>query len=368
MESCVDLHTQLASIMEVLANAAVAEICQLVDDGFASLRLEISRSHRENLALRSRLRLMEVRAGERARRGPYRLWWSPAPGEVVEVMQQPVDPEVSEIKREELEEKDPQSAASSNIGPHSPPHSPAAQSIDPLSAGAEISRDSVSCRFGRLESPQQEEKEGARETRASCQYPPVEQSHRAAPRGPSRGSTGEDEHVVDLRDSVPAESSRSTVAVTVEEAPLMKALDTGVKGLCGAAADWRGEAVRLETESSWSEAFRARNAVTGTECVSDSRGINSNNTKNEVAALDTNSLDFDDLFSSPEVAQSLTAPHKHFTDTTGATGMDESLSSSSSFPFLSSRSSFGNSSTTGCFSGSSISRATSDSSFKNDKE
>lgn len=34
--------------------------------------------------------------------------------QTVEVVQQPVDPEVSEIKREELEEQDPQSAASSN--------------------------------------------------------------------------------------------------------------------------------------------------------------------------------------------------------------------------------------------------------------
>ncbi len=56
--------------MEVLANAAVAEICQLVDDGFATLRLEISRSQRENLALKSRLRLMEVRAGEQSHREP----------------------------------------------------------------------------------------------------------------------------------------------------------------------------------------------------------------------------------------------------------------------------------------------------------
>ncbi|XP_044202661.1 zinc finger protein 271-like isoform X1 [Thunnus albacares] len=59
MASCVNFHSQLASIMEVLANAAVAEICQLVDDGFDTLRLEISRSQRENLALKSRLRLME---------------------------------------------------------------------------------------------------------------------------------------------------------------------------------------------------------------------------------------------------------------------------------------------------------------------
>lgn len=66
MSRYVDFHAQLASIMEVLANAAVAEICQLVDDGFATLRLEVSRSQRENLALKSRLRLMEVRSGEQS--------------------------------------------------------------------------------------------------------------------------------------------------------------------------------------------------------------------------------------------------------------------------------------------------------------
>ncbi|XP_037313870.2 zinc finger protein 629-like [Pungitius pungitius] len=47
---------QLASIMEALANAAVAEICALVDGGYAALQLEISRSRRENEALRRKLR------------------------------------------------------------------------------------------------------------------------------------------------------------------------------------------------------------------------------------------------------------------------------------------------------------------------
>ncbi|XP_071378916.1 uncharacterized protein, partial [Centroberyx affinis] len=71
MANYVNFHSQLASIMEVLANAAVAEICQLVDDGFATLRLEISRTQRENLALKSKLRLLEVRSGERcAKRAP----------------------------------------------------------------------------------------------------------------------------------------------------------------------------------------------------------------------------------------------------------------------------------------------------------
>ncbi|XP_029971909.1 uncharacterized protein LOC115406145 [Salarias fasciatus] len=54
-------HAQLASIMEVLANTAVAEICELVDSGYAVLQLEISRSRKENEVLRRKLRLMELR-------------------------------------------------------------------------------------------------------------------------------------------------------------------------------------------------------------------------------------------------------------------------------------------------------------------
>ncbi|KAF7653912.1 hypothetical protein LDENG_00077130 [Lucifuga dentata] len=52
-------HSQLTSIMEALTKAAVAEICELVDDSYAVLQLEISRSHRENEALRRKLDLIE---------------------------------------------------------------------------------------------------------------------------------------------------------------------------------------------------------------------------------------------------------------------------------------------------------------------
>eukprot|EP00063_Salmo_salar_P089541 XP_014064376.1 PREDICTED: uncharacterized protein LOC106609878 isoform X1 [Salmo salar] len=54
-------HTQIASIMEVLANAAVAEICKLVDDDYAVFRLEISQSQKENVALRRKLQLLELK-------------------------------------------------------------------------------------------------------------------------------------------------------------------------------------------------------------------------------------------------------------------------------------------------------------------
>ncbi|RVE61264.1 hypothetical protein OJAV_G00169040 [Oryzias javanicus] len=52
-------QSQLLSIMEALTKAAVTEICELVDDSYAVLQLEISRSHKENEALRRKLELIE---------------------------------------------------------------------------------------------------------------------------------------------------------------------------------------------------------------------------------------------------------------------------------------------------------------------
>ncbi|CDQ58943.1 unnamed protein product [Oncorhynchus mykiss] len=47
--------------MEVLANAAVAEICKVVDDDYAVFRLEITQSQKENRALRRKLQLLELK-------------------------------------------------------------------------------------------------------------------------------------------------------------------------------------------------------------------------------------------------------------------------------------------------------------------
>ncbi|XP_045579128.1 zinc finger and BTB domain-containing protein 18-like isoform X3 [Salmo salar] len=69
MASCMVFHTQIASIMEVLANAAVAEICKIVDDDYAVFRLEMSQSQKENRGLRRKLQLLELKvARERAER------------------------------------------------------------------------------------------------------------------------------------------------------------------------------------------------------------------------------------------------------------------------------------------------------------
>ncbi|XP_070972019.1 transcriptional repressor RHIT-like [Oncorhynchus clarkii lewisi] len=61
MANCMVFHTQIASIMEVLANAAVAEICKLVDDDYAVFRLEMSQSQKENRGLRRKLQLLELK-------------------------------------------------------------------------------------------------------------------------------------------------------------------------------------------------------------------------------------------------------------------------------------------------------------------
>ena len=54
-------QTQLASIMEVLANAAVAEICKLVDDDYAVVSLQMSQCQRENKGLKRKLHLLELK-------------------------------------------------------------------------------------------------------------------------------------------------------------------------------------------------------------------------------------------------------------------------------------------------------------------
>ncbi|XP_071244151.1 uncharacterized protein [Salvelinus alpinus] len=69
MANCIVFHTQIASIMDVLANAAVTEICKLVDDDYAVFRLEITQSQKENRTLRRKLQLLELKvARERTER------------------------------------------------------------------------------------------------------------------------------------------------------------------------------------------------------------------------------------------------------------------------------------------------------------
>ncbi|XP_064782730.1 zinc finger protein rotund-like isoform X1 [Oncorhynchus masou masou] len=58
--SVVEFQAQIASIMEVLANAAVTEICKVVDDGYAVVHLKMSQSHKENEFLRRKMKLMEL--------------------------------------------------------------------------------------------------------------------------------------------------------------------------------------------------------------------------------------------------------------------------------------------------------------------
>ncbi|XP_071263454.1 uncharacterized protein [Salvelinus alpinus] len=61
MAKCMGFHTQIASIMELLANSAVTEICKLVDDDYAVFRLEINQSQKENRGLQRKLQLLELK-------------------------------------------------------------------------------------------------------------------------------------------------------------------------------------------------------------------------------------------------------------------------------------------------------------------
>ncbi|XP_064880944.1 zinc finger protein 329-like isoform X2 [Oncorhynchus nerka] len=61
MANCMGFHTQIASIVEVLSNAFVAEICKLIDDDYAVFRLEITQSQKENRTLRRKLQLLELK-------------------------------------------------------------------------------------------------------------------------------------------------------------------------------------------------------------------------------------------------------------------------------------------------------------------
>lgn len=61
MANVLTFQTQIASVMEVLANAAVAEICRLVEDSYNELQLEISQSRKENNLLKKKLKMIEIR-------------------------------------------------------------------------------------------------------------------------------------------------------------------------------------------------------------------------------------------------------------------------------------------------------------------
>lgn len=84
-------QSQLTSIMEALSRAAVAEICELLDDSYAVFQLEIRRSHAENQALRRKLELIQdvVARGHRG----VALAAEAAPGEGEPELQPPLPPE-----------------------------------------------------------------------------------------------------------------------------------------------------------------------------------------------------------------------------------------------------------------------------------
>nr|XP_023701125.1 oocyte zinc finger protein XlCOF7.1-like isoform X1 [Paramormyrops kingsleyae] len=54
------IRAQLASVMEALASAAVADIYKVVEESCVTLRLEITRSQKENAVLRSKMQTLEL--------------------------------------------------------------------------------------------------------------------------------------------------------------------------------------------------------------------------------------------------------------------------------------------------------------------
>ncbi|KAL6486797.1 hypothetical protein MHYP_G00034230 [Metynnis hypsauchen] len=61
MASVAGFQTQIASVMEVFANAAVAEICKLVEMNYSQLQMEILKSQKENNILKRKLKMIEIR-------------------------------------------------------------------------------------------------------------------------------------------------------------------------------------------------------------------------------------------------------------------------------------------------------------------
>ncbi|XP_043091572.1 zinc finger protein 287 isoform X2 [Puntigrus tetrazona] len=61
MANVITFQTQIASVMEVFANAAVAEICKLVEESYTELQLEISQTQKENNLLKKKLKVLEIR-------------------------------------------------------------------------------------------------------------------------------------------------------------------------------------------------------------------------------------------------------------------------------------------------------------------
>lgn len=59
MASSLSFHSQLSSIMETMAKSALSEVCKLVDDDSAELRLELSRLLFANSALAEKVNSLE---------------------------------------------------------------------------------------------------------------------------------------------------------------------------------------------------------------------------------------------------------------------------------------------------------------------
>ncbi|XP_066534694.1 uncharacterized protein si:dkey-56e3.3 isoform X2 [Hoplias malabaricus] len=95
MECLSGVELQVAAVMEVYANAAVAEICHLMKGSLTQIRTELVSQQKENLALKRKLKMIEIREAFYKRAQKLRSPDSKTPGRTVRVKIRSVDNQIS---------------------------------------------------------------------------------------------------------------------------------------------------------------------------------------------------------------------------------------------------------------------------------
>ncbi|XP_053713867.1 zinc finger protein 235-like [Synchiropus splendidus] len=319
-------QAQLASIMEVLANSAVAEICQLVDEGFASLRLEISRSQRENLALKSKLRLLEVQADGSPQVVVTCSRKEHQNEDSSSLIPQQVTSMVS-VKKESVEEELQQCSMLDDYQ-------------RPLSNRSEMENFAPSNPCDAAESHQRPQ--------VDRNLPATNVSPRIEEQQPMTDEGDEDGSMLNHYGPAPELSLRDVADLTKDGGESAEEQE-GVPGKFRTAAErepsdrendfWREAAestsMKFDTSLGWSEADTAEQCLGSAPkivCVNSRRDGENNVAHSGKLEADNSSFDsssFDDLFSSPDIALSLSARHKGATDREAGL---EDRSSSYSYP------------------------------------
>ncbi|KAJ8336438.1 hypothetical protein SKAU_G00376580 [Synaphobranchus kaupii] len=164
MSSFVTFQTQLVSIMEILAKAAVAEINRRVDDSCAVFRVEISQSQKEMETLKRKLQALErelMKTRRKKTEGAFGQEWrfrlrrrgEPIPVEEMDtpvrsgIMRNQFRPEPLLVKKERLEEdlcySDRQPTPAGKEQETEPTPIEQEQETDPTPAGEEQETESI---------------------------------------------------------------------------------------------------------------------------------------------------------------------------------------------------------------------------------